>query len=1568
MAFMFFGASRFTSDLNTWDTSRAQSIDGMFRDAAEFNSDLSSWDVSKVEVMRHVFRGALEIRSDLNTWDIARVSSAQFMFAGAMRFKSDLNAWDVSAIYGDGVANMFDGALKFTSDLNAWDVSKITTADYLFSNARVFSSDLSSWSVSRLTSTSNMFFGALRFAGDLTTWDTSNVHSMDQMFGGAAFFAGDISAWDVSNVHSMPGMFSAASLFDGDLAAWDVSDVQDMQQMFASAITFDCDLSTWDVSRVVLVQEMFRLARKFSGNLSAWDISSATLMDGMFDEADAFTSDLNAWDVSAVRAMPRMFRGATRFTSDLNSWDVAQVDDMNQMFFGAWAFASDLASWNVSAVLWMDRMFARANSFTSDLTFWPIRHLANTVEMFNLFTDPVRADLPCWYAGTTCPLRITVRGGAARRPHKFTPGVTAVDPAVMSATNTYRVGTTYQISPLEVGRERGNHTYRYSLVGAPPDGFYINPQTGVVLVTFDDDHITVDRAAGGAGSQQPLTVSLQVIADVGDYRAQIDTYTMHVEARAPFELVLGGRSIDSRYTDQYLTVDEHAATVVLVGQPFRVGARLVLPNESFVSAGVLDDITYTFKVFNLATSSVEEPNRLSIRPNGELLGLFTADEIGKHTVAVTAVDGGGKAWPLPPFVLDVRQLDVQIPRFGPNGKGCANNGVAVDDSGDAFDGTFTCNCIGIARFVGANCDAECASGGRKNPDSGKCEAELVWSTVLPAVAGAAVLLLLTVAGGVRFHRYQLSMRPIDFDELNKKMLENGTIASGQLYRDRKPRELRRSSLVLLQQVGSGAFGAVWKATLDESATTGLPEYQVAAKTVLTSGTPTMLAAAADDLTTEATVMAQLAGHRNVVSIIGVVTSGTPLILVLAYCDHGSLMGHLAKRAARGAAVAAAFKIDFGAQTARGMEHLAGRHFVHRDLAARNVLLSSGQSLSGLVCKVADFGLSRAGGRSGDTDHGGEGGGEFYYTSRQGTFPVRWTAPEAIEKLKFTQASDVWSFGVVAIEIIQDGAKPFPTIKSNPGVVQYTIGGGIHPMPSECDASAGLSDFYVVVRECFIHDPGSRPSFSKLAERLEALSSDVAAGCSSDRRTVSSPPSAVAHGYGRVVKSKTLPGLGLDHRPLPTDVAMQQAAAAARVALADSESQTHAAPADGRTSPIWEAYRAHNAEEPLPRVGARRQSTAPLYAADLQTRVQSAEASLAQYESRYDEVAQRWSSAAWSDELREVAARADAVCVAKLAELPLAMPNPWKADGIDTTSKRYLERLYQSFARPDSPTQRVASVCKELVAKFFRSSEIQVEVGPAKKRDRVFEKVLLKGGDFAAIFDYGRLAFVIPDPTLVPQLLGKLLQVPEFSFVRCKNRLDPAVSAYDSGGYRDCQCLVRDASGWAVELQLIPAEIFAVRTQCGHALYREHRHVVDARRLARADGLTAVPTTRGQPSDVSSIVGKLMSERADGEHTLPTESDGCTRLVPVKGPPRSKKGVGKEQRAKRSKDRSGVLDSDEEELLRSLLSDEAAAEGSARSAQLAREKRQAKARKGKSSVLDSDEELLLQTFIGGETPL
>jgi serine/threonine protein kinase len=285
--------------------------------------------------------------------------------------------------------------------------------------------------------------------------------------------------------------------------------------------------------------------------------------------------------------------------------------------------------------------------------------------------------------------------------------------------------------------------------------------------------------------------------------------------------------------------------------------------------------------------------------------------------------------------------------------------------------------------------------------------------------------------------------------------------------------------VLLEQVGKGSFGAVWKAVLDDSANTGSPEYQVAAKLVRGTKGGGVSRKAASDLMTEAAVMALLAGHKNLVSIIGVVTLGDPLIMVLSYCDHGSMLSHLLHCAAEGNAVVAAHKLDFAVQTARGMAHISGKHVVHRDLAARNVLLTSGHSPSNLVCKVADFGLSRCSGHADGAET------EDYYKSRKGIFATRWTAPEAMETLVFNQASDVWSFGVVLVELAQDGSRPYPLL-SGSNVMALTISGQRHPQPIGC-----TNEIYQTMMHCWDIDPRKRPRFLDLVAELSRLYTDVA---------------------------------------------------------------------------------------------------------------------------------------------------------------------------------------------------------------------------------------------------------------------------------------------------------------------------------------------------------------------------------------------------------------------------------------------------------------------------------------------
>ena len=50
-----------------------------------------------------------------------------------------------------------------------------------------------------------------------------------------------------------------------------------------------------------------------------------------------------------------------------------------------------------------------------------------------------------------------------------------------------------------------------------------------------------------------------------------------------------------------------------------------------------------------------------------------------------------------------------------------------------------------------------------------------------------------------------------------------------------------------------------------------------------------------------------------------------------------------------------------------------------------------------------------------------------FRSMGGMVPVRWTAPEGLTDLKYSSASDVWSFGITCVEILQDGMLPYVTV-------------------------------------------------------------------------------------------------------------------------------------------------------------------------------------------------------------------------------------------------------------------------------------------------------------------------------------------------------------------------------------------------------------------------------------------------------------------------------------------------------------------------------------------------------------
>uniref|UniRef100_A0A8D9F015 Tyrosine-protein kinase n=2 Tax=Cacopsylla melanoneura TaxID=428564 RepID=A0A8D9F015_9HEMI len=260
-------------------------------------------------------------------------------------------------------------------------------------------------------------------------------------------------------------------------------------------------------------------------------------------------------------------------------------------------------------------------------------------------------------------------------------------------------------------------------------------------------------------------------------------------------------------------------------------------------------------------------------------------------------------------------------------------------------------------------------------------------------------------------------------------------------------EIDRSEIVLLKKLGQGNFGEVWYGKWRNN-------IEVAVKT-LRQGTMSTQA-----FLQEAAIMKKFR-HDRLVALYAVCSKEEPVYIVQEFMNKGSLLEFL--RNGEGRLLQFGDLIYIAAQVSSGMAYLELKQLIHRDLAARNVLIGDNN-----VAKICDFGLARVI----EDDE---------YCPRQGSrFPVKWTAPEAIVYGRFSIKSDVWSYGILLMELFTYGQVPYPGMHGRDVIEQVERGYRMTKPASHYIPDA----IYRLMLQCWDANSDKRPTFEFLKHYFE----------------------------------------------------------------------------------------------------------------------------------------------------------------------------------------------------------------------------------------------------------------------------------------------------------------------------------------------------------------------------------------------------------------------------------------------------------------------------------------------------
>ncbi len=198
-------------------------------------------------------------------------------------------------------------------------------------------------------------------------------------------------------------------------------------------------------------------------------------------------------------------------------------------------------------------------------------------------------------------------------------------------------------------------------------------------------------------------------------------------------------------------------------------------------------------------------------------------------------------------------------------------------------------------------------------------------------------------------------------------------------------------------------------------------------------------------------------HTNIVQLLGVVEEEMDYMLVLEYCDGGSLRSYLDEHVNE--PLTPQLFYDWAEQAAKPVKYLKQMHIIHKDIKSSNYMISKNN-----ILKLADFGSAKK--------------IEFTIKNATGTATFAYMAPELAKENILSPSYDIFALAVVLWELWTRQI-PFEGRENMNIMYVLCIEDQRLPIPSDCPKI--LTD---LMEQCWVSKREDRPSIDDILSTLK----------------------------------------------------------------------------------------------------------------------------------------------------------------------------------------------------------------------------------------------------------------------------------------------------------------------------------------------------------------------------------------------------------------------------------------------------------------------------------------------------